>query len=99
MAIAVKGERGVDDVLERPRAGNSRILGHLTHQADCDTARLRDAGQDLCDLHHLSDPAGATFDVSRSNCLNRVNDDEGDIGAVMIEVADHDSQVVVVSEQ
>ena len=51
--VALEGEHAVDEVLQRPRAGEAAVLGHLADQQDRDAALLGGAHQLDGDVAHL----------------------------------------------
>ena len=56
-ALALEREHRVDEVLERLRAGQRAVLGHVADQHDRDRLRLRELRQSQRGLAHLADAA------------------------------------------
>src|SRR5439155_23344614 len=76
VALALEIEDGVDDVLERFRAGEAAVFGDMTDEKRRDVLPLRRKQQLRRGLAHLADAAGRGLELQREDRLHRVDDDE-----------------------
>ena len=76
MPLAFEVQHGVDHVLERLRAGEAAVLGHVADEEDRDVVALGGEQELRRRLAHLADAAGRRLQLQREHRLNRVDDDE-----------------------
>lgn len=60
-------------MLERARAGNRTVLGHMTHEQHRHVKRFRGVYERARHLAHLRGAAGDAIDVLRDNRLRRIH--------------------------
>ncbi len=77
VAVAVEGEHGVDQMLDRPRPREVPVLGHVPDEKDRDTTRLGQARQALDARPHLGQAACRLGQLGVRDGLQRVDHDEG----------------------
>ena len=83
VAVALDLEDGVDAVLERARARDGSILGHVADEEDRDPGLLGDPEKARRRLSHLHDRAGRRAELGRVERLHRV--DHADLGPDSLE--------------
>ena len=76
MPLALEVQHGVDDVLERLRAGEAAVLGDVADEEGRDVLSLGREQQLRRRLAHLADAAGRRLELQREDRLHRVDDDE-----------------------
>jgi hypothetical protein len=74
--VPLEVKDGVDDVLERLRAGDASALRDVTDDEDGDASLLGEAHQTRGAFTHLADVARRSLEVGREDGLNRVDDED-----------------------
>ena len=76
MLLALEIEHGVDDVLERLRAGETAVLRDMADEERRDVLPFRGEQQLRRRLANLADAAGSGLELQREDGLDRIDDDE-----------------------
>ena len=76
ISVAVEGQHGIDQVLERFRPGNRPVLRHVPDKDDRDPVRLRQLHQPERGAADLADAAGRPVEVVDRRGLDGVDDQE-----------------------
>ena len=74
MALAFEIQNGIDDVLERFRAGNRSVFGDVADQEDGDRAVLCQQQELMSDFPHLRNRSGRRLDQRGENRLDGIDD-------------------------
>ncbi len=77
VSLALERQYRVDEMLERLRAGDRAVLGHVADEHNGDPGRLGQLHQAERRAADLADAAGRPVEVLHGRGLDRVDDEEG----------------------